>query len=382
MPVTHSARLIGALAGLILTFGLAVAAQEPKTVEKMILASYDGEDVPRNKAGDQYPNQGAYNPGRDEGGEGTLSLDGRNSIAGKSLLLRLTKGKLYLQFNPYQSVTREFARDYTSNPAAWRYDTYNRLRFWIRLPTNHPFMRKDAGYNIEFGTYVKTIANPDKYSDETGGGHFYHQVNAPATGSWTQVIINMNPDHRRGDDGHVDRGSQAHPTGEGKYNYFDCLTRFYISEPYIAPTSYPADFRIDDIEFYHEPYEENEDQVRALTATYIPAADRLIVTWNRAKAEDSVRHVLRYSFQNIHQIGWNSATLCPRGIIFPSDKGFGMVYNTSSLPLKQKSVVYIAIKPENSKLFAQIEVPLTRQSSGRPRAREANSSADSARRVP
>lgn len=382
MPVTPSARSISLLGGLILACGFVVAAQEPRTVERMIHASYDGEDVPMNKAGDQYPNQGAHNPQRDEGGEGVLSLDGRNSITGKSLLLRLTKGKLYLQFNPYKSVGREFAREYSSEPTAWRYNTYNRLRFWIRLPTNHPFMRNDSGHNIEFGTYVKSIANTDKYSDESGGGHYYHQVNAPATGSWTQVIVNMHPDHRRGNSGHIDPGSQSHPTGEEKYNYFDCLTRFYISEPYIAPTSYPADFRIDDIEFYQEPYEENEDQVRAVTATYISAADRLIVTWNRAKSEDSVRHILRYSFQNIHQIGWKSATPCPRGAIVPTDKGFGMVYNTSSLPLKQKSVVYIAIKPENSRLFTQIEVPLSRPSSSRPAVRKADSIPTPARRVP
>ena len=383
MTLAALARPTCAFTLLGLSFTSFVLGDEPDAVERMEHAFYnDVTSVPVNKASETYPNQGGYNPQRKEGGSGTLSLDSKSAVTGNSLLLRLNTGKLYLQFNPYNSVGRAFARDYSSNPAAWRFNTYNRMRFWIKLPTNHPLIRTDGGQNIEFGTYVKTVADADLYSDETGGGHYYHGINAPALGAWTQVVVNMHPDHRRGDSGYIDPGDQSHPTGEPQYNYFDCLTRFYISEPYTAPTSYPADFRIDDIEFFREPHRENDDQVSSITSTYVPMTNRLIVTWNRQKAEDAIRHSVRYSFQSIHQGGWQSATPCPGGEITPTDKGFGMVYNTSSLPLRQRSVVYIAIKPENSRLFTQIAVPLSSEGPGRPAKPKAARKAGRARRLP
>ena len=71
----------------------------------------------------------------------------------------------------------------------------NRMRFWIKLPTSATQHRTDGRANLNVGTYVKRVQDPDSRSDETGGDHYYHMINVPALGRWTQVILNMHPDH-------------------------------------------------------------------------------------------------------------------------------------------------------------------------------------------
>jgi hypothetical protein len=92
----------------------------------------------------------------------------------------------------------------------------------------------------------------------------------------------------------------------------------------------------------------------------VAAENRLILTWARHKDENAVKHEVRYAFSNIHEIGWDKATRTPSGIITPPGfQGYnGMVYTTTALPLTGKPKVYLAIKPENSAVFSQIELSL------------------------
>src|SRR5262249_20354000 len=63
--------------------------------------------------------------------------------------------------------------------------------------------------------------------------------------------------------------------------------------------------------------------------------------------------------------GWAAATAAPNGIITPPGSGGynNMVYDTTGLSLSGHSVVYIAIKPQNSNLFTEIAIPLGSSSS-------------------
>jgi hypothetical protein len=190
-------------------------------------------------------------------------------------------------------------------------------------------------------------------------------LNLPNNGYWTQVILNMHPDHRRGDGGGVDLGVQAYPTEIGginggddplsTYNYFDTMTRIYIQDDLAT-----GSFLMDDFQFYNEPVQENDKQVFSVTSTYNPTNNELILTWNRFKDDNSINEDVRYAFSDIHQIGWNAATPAPNGIITPPGwQGYnGMVYDNSTLPLAGHSEVYIAIKPENSNTFTEIAVPI------------------------
>lgn len=336
----------------------------PDTNAYAILQNYNGTTVPTNGDGNNYPDE--YPPDvSGEGGYGTQSMDSTDGISGNSLKFTLTSGKLYAEFNPYNYANnpayppeRSFARNYSQNPLTWQYNTYNYMSFWIQVPTTDTAFTTTGDQGTQIGTYVKNVTNADPTQDESNNGHYYHLVNLPNEGTWVHVILNMHPDHQRGVSG--DPGVLLHPTSETQYNYFDALTRFYIDEPYNSPSTYPAAYHIANIQFYQDPYTENDQQVYSLAATYRASDNRLVVTWNRNMAEDTVNDEVRYSFTDIHLTGWNAATPAPGGIIAPLGSGAynGMVYDTTALPLAGQSVVYIAIKPDNSNSFTEIAVPL------------------------
>jgi hypothetical protein len=182
------------------------------------------------------------------------------------------------------------------------------------------------------------------------------------------VVINMHPHHYRGDSGGKEQGDRPHPTREDDYNYFDTLTRFYISSEGPPLASYPAVYKLDEFEFYKEPNEENDDQVYAIAATYVPPEKRLILTWSRPKNDNATRHEVRYAFSDIHELGWEKATPAPGGLIKPPGEGGynGMVYITTEIRPDSEAGVYLAIKPQNAKLFSQIELPGTRPRTSKP----------------
>ncbi len=201
------------------------AAANDQSEDHMTLIDFNERAIPKNSAGETYPS--VYGG---EGSVGTVGLNSRDAITGNSLQAIITSKGLYLQFNPYDNEKRGFARDHVSRPSIWRFNTYNRMSFWIKRPTSASPLDTGGRANVEFGTFVKRVANPDTRSDETGGNHYYHKLNLPNNGRWTQVILNMHPDHRRGESGGVDAGYLPHPTDEPRFNYFDALTRFYIDD--------------------------------------------------------------------------------------------------------------------------------------------------------
>jgi hypothetical protein len=339
--------------------------------ESMELENFEVGKLPVNKAGELYPDQ--YTG---EGGIATVSLLTGDLVFGKRAGFTVTQGTLYAEFNAHNpDGTRGFAREYSANPSGWKFNTYNRLGFWIKNPVNGAPMSSDGTGSLEFGTYLKTVANPDMHSDETGGGHWYHILNLPNTGTWTYVIINSHPHHERGDDAQVDRGNQLHVTGETNYNYFDALTRFYINETHTgAKAGAPINYEIDEVKFYQETYPENDQQVYSITSTYVPAQNKFIMTWSRPKEENTIKQEVRYSDKNIHEIGWAAAKPAPNGILTPPGwQGYnGMLYTTTALIPTPGATIYVAIKPQNSDLFTQISMTLPGTVTTLPPAPQAN----------
>jgi len=334
---------------------LALRSEAPVATPQvaMVLASFDGPTPPLNQAGLGYP-------APDDDSRFATSIEPRDAVSGKSLRMRLTAGRLKAQFMPEDPKGRKlFARELTADPAAWRFNTYNRFRFWLKVPVEAVAHSTTGNANMNVGTYVKRIQDADDRSLDAGGGAFCHRINVPAVACWTQVILNMHP-HTLRDSGEKDAGYLPHPTAEPTYNYFDALTRFYI-EARLPPAHYPADYLLDEMAFYQEAQPENDEQVYGIAATHLPAQNRLILTWSRRLAEDSVVHEVRYAFSDIHATGWKNATPAPRGLIAPPGQGSanGMVYDSQDLPLAGERLVYIAIKPQNAELFSQIAVPLT-----------------------
>jgi hypothetical protein len=296
------------------------------------------------------------------------------------------------QFNPYNysgnpnfPSPRGWAGNYAMDPwswpnapngsitfSPWQSNTYDRMSFWIKSTNHTGGYSTDGTNNIELGTYAKSITNPDLTQDEDGSNpqglnnHFYHALNMPASGPyWTHVILPPHPNHARSETANEDPGVQLHPTGEAQYNYFDTLTRFYWDDPYGSwlgqnPT-YPATTFIDDIIFYKEPYQENDREIYGITATYVPA-NRVILTWCTLQLPTLVNFDIRYAFQDIHQIGWGAATPAPNGtgIVPAGSGGYNNVqYDTSAIPLSGQTVVYFAIKPQDSNVFTEVVVPIS-----------------------
>ena len=87
----------------------------------------------------------------------------------------------------------------------------------------------------------------------------------------------------------------------------------------------------------------------------------IFVGWNRNKDENSVKHEVRYAFQDIYNVGWNAATPAPGGIVTPPGwQGYnGMDWSTQSIDMSSEDLIYIAIKPQNSSQFRQIAIPLS-----------------------
>jgi hypothetical protein len=69
---------------------------------------------------------------------------------------------------------------------------------------------------------------------------------------------------------------------------------------------------------------------------------------------------VRYAFSNIHRLGWDAANAAPGGVVAPpgAARANGMVFDRTDLPLKDKQVVYVGIKPQHATTFSQIAVPL------------------------
>jgi hypothetical protein len=343
-----------ATVSIVCAAGLSGLAAEPVVMKFL---DFNDANAPVNKDGAGYPNQ--YAPD----GTAKVALDDKDAVSGRSIRFEVTKGVFYAQFNAHNpDGSRGFAREYVRQPDRWKFNTFNRLSFWVQSPTNGRPLRSGGQQNMDVGTYVKRVEGADAHSDETGGGHWYHMLNIASTGTWTKVIINMHPHHLRGQSGGTEQRNQPHPTREKDYNYFDSLTRFYVSAEGRPLDSYPAVYGLDEFEFHQEASPENDEQVYGIAATYVPVENRLILTWSRPKDDDTTRHEVRYAFSDIHDLGWDKAAPAPGGTIKPPGVGGynGMVYATTELPLTGKTEVYLAIRPDNAKLFSQVRLPQLR----------------------
>lgn len=335
--------------------GIAYVIRARPVAEVIAFQSFDGPTVPVNRAGEAYPNP--YQP--DNGGQFTASIQSADAVAGSCLQMHLLDGWLKAQFDPNEVKGRGFTRQFIQQPDDWRFNTFNRFRFWIKLPAEARGHAINGRANMGLGTYVKRVRDADPFGLDTGGGGFFHLFNVPATGHWTQVVLNMHPSWRR-QPTDQDIGNQPHPTGEAEFNYFDAMTRFFL-EARGQPSRYPVDYFLDEMEFYREADAENDEQVYSITATHVPQQQRIILTWNRRVGEDDVHHEVRYAFGNIHQLGWDQATPAPGGRLKPpgTREHSGMVWD-GSLPLQGQQLIYLAIKPENATLFSQVALRLVK----------------------
>jgi hypothetical protein len=277
-----------------------------------------------------------------------------------------TPGGMYLFFYPYTEKDNQwhFLREYIRS-GEWKRNTYNRLRFWIKVPSTFAgAFRKGGQANTQIGTFVRSSSGSRIGSGGSesgvGGNHFYHLYNIPYTGEWHQIIMDMHPSHVRGAPGNTEFGDMPNPTGEEGYNYFDLMTTFYVDlDSHSALTSYPSAFYFDDFELYSETNPENTEQIYSLHGVYTPSANEIFVGWSHPKDDDRTRYEVRYSFEDIHKIGWEHANAMPAGVVKPLGDAYNsMEYVTRQVDVRGRGRIMVGIKPQNSALFRQIVIPI------------------------
>jgi len=319
--------------------------------------------------------------------QGNLSITTENSRnGGTSLKYEMTDvlaGKAgqassaYLRFRSMTDVdyVRHNAREFITS-GSWKSDTYNRLRFWVKVPPGFgkEFSTGGGRSNMNIGTYVRSSHGRQSRagSEESGlgGGHYYHTFNIPYTGAWHQIILDTHPSHGRGASPWIEWGNMPYPTGERGFNYFDALTIFYVDFVgtgfYHALSKYPADFYFDDFEFYKDTNPENVEQIFSLNGVYAPADNRVYVGWNHPKDDEKTKYEVRYAFEDIYSLPnkWNDAKEAPKGTVSPAGGVYNLMeYSTTGIKVAGHDTIYIAIKPRNSALFRQIALPVSMRSS-------------------
>lgn len=334
----------------------------------VIFQDMDGTSPPLNPEGVGYPTY--YDGSPSEGGVFNTSMDSVNRAHGaRSLKMSMVSGPgLYAQWNPYDGVSRYFARQqgFCQQYNLWQFNTINRFSFWLYNPSNgEPEYGNIGQNNFYMGTYVKRVTNPNNSSDEDGGGHFYHNFEV-ARGAWSKCVMDWHPSHERGADPNVEHGEKQYPTtGDppSTYNYWDAYTRWYISHAQGGVGGTPV-YNIDDLRFWQETNPEDLDNVYSLCASYTQSTNRIYLTWNRKKgvAYENDPYDVRYSFSDIHTIGWNNATPAPggTGIIPPGGGSYATVpYDTTQIDVSGQNTIYLAVRKQGQPNFRQIELPLS-----------------------
>lgn len=295
-------------------------------------------------------------------GPGTESISSEEAFSGESSLkITVDSGNLQAQFYPYSSeqykwlYVSEAAADGLVQTTTWQNDRYNRMKFWAKVPEGVDRFTGGRS-NFIWGTYTR-CTTCDVTSAESGNGHWYHNFNIMHTGQWHQFIVDFHPNHQRGEGGNDDQGVVEYPTGEAGLNYFDVLTRFYFD---IEDIPAPFTFYFDKIEFYYDPNDENVEEIYSLNGVYRPSDNYLYVGWMRHKAH-SHNFEVRYSFNDIHDLGWNSATPAPNGLVSPlGGGGYNAIeYETDGIDMSGRSQIYVAIKPKEQDRFRQIVIPIS-----------------------
>ena len=303
---------------------------------------------------------------------GTLSFNTSDKVGGtRSLQLDMEQspngdnGAPYLQFYPYTGGSWRYAKYVVETIEAsgtWENNTYNRMKWYIKTPAS-VIPTTTGQYNFTVGTYFSSEAagGPTSGNAEVNGNHYYHLYNLIG-GVWNQCIFDSHPSSIRGVNGATEHGDKPYPVAAdaGAYNYFDLLTRMYFDagENYI--TSATSTWLFDDFEFYQESETENEEQVYSVCGSYNSANNTIQLGWNRHKDENSLAHDVKYSFSNIHVLGFANATAAPSGTVSPAGyQGYnGMNYSTTGIDVTGQTSIFIAIRPVGATLFKQIELRL------------------------
>lgn len=283
----------------------------------------------------------------------SVTVTGSSAAAG-GMFLRL--------YNNHNTNINDYwwVRDLTN---AHTLQKINRMRFWIKAPPSQPKLEDHrAGFHV--GTYQRLSTAPAS-EQESNGWHHYHYYNLEYTNSWTQIIVDRRPHHKRGVTNDTLEPSVL-TNMEAGYDYFDLMTYFYITSANNAYTAHPATTLVDGFEFYEEPYEEDEFGIYAISGT-IDQSGQLVFKWSVDINDTNDLFDIKYAYTSFHENGgWSHGQYAPNGqnINPPATQSpssyNGAAYRTSEINYGANSAIYIAVKNQNQPtLFREMRIPIT-----------------------
>lgn len=273
----------------------------------------------------------------------------------------------------------EVAENYNSPAQDWVFDTYDRAEFFVKLPPEPQITRRPRSReNFIAGTYfsARSAGGPTMNSGEIGGTHGYHLFNL-RPGVWNKVILDHHPHHYRSTPGDLEHGNQEYPTiGQmpndapylGQYyNMFDAFTRIYWETngggPGQGANVGGTIWKWGPLKFYQNLYAEDLENLHSLSGAYDAATNIIDVSWRRRKDDAVTPFEVRYSFFNIHQIGWGNALPAPSGasITPPEGGGYaGVGWETDQINVSGQTRIFVGIRRTDQPTtnFRQIDIPL------------------------
>lgn len=279
---------------------------------------------------------------------GYLEIDDATSIKGNSLRYRITGGKNYSTLpnaNGLQLHTKKEYLDYladghdpvqgnmkvgvpyiyfsntsnNNNPVSfWQAKNTNQLSIYVKLPAGISNgaggFGKAASNTVHMGPYSNVpksnvYANGDPNS--LSGGHWYHQYYTQG-GGWTHFILDGHPQHSNT----MSQASQyPYPSSSFRNigtEYFNNMHKLYwTAVPYdgIAVPGYSV--WIDEIEFQNDPEPQNSETIGSPSVLFLPDQKIFEIGFNdkyKNNAHSYSTYEVRYSFAQITNANWNSAT--------------------------------------------------------------------------
>ena len=265
----------------------------------------------------------------------------------------------------YSSQGWNNVRTLVTNSSLWQTNTFNRMKFWIKPPAGSSESVVGLS-NFELGTFLRE-SSANGQTNEHNNWHWYHKFNfAYNSGKWTQAIVDMHPDHRRNSSGSTEHGNQAHPsTITPTLNYFDLMCTFYLDFPYSYQwgLSTSEDIYLDDVTFYSDQNNEDDDHIYSIFGTWISSLNKVRVGARRIKSDTATECLVRYAFSDIHALGWSSATVPAVSTMTRNgEKGNnGMAWESTAIDVGANPTLYVALKYDQSTetRIKQIAIPLT-----------------------
>lgn len=186
-------------------------------------------------------------------------------------------------------------------------DGNNRLSMYVYLPADK-------------GNFIDNVVDAREYPGDTFhigpfndvGGHWYHVYNLQG-GGWIHVLVDGHPQHNNAFSSAALYPYPSSSVRDMGYDYFSTMYRWYISvvNPYGHTAMAPYSFWVDEIEFFSDTEQQNNETINSPAVGYYPERGVFEIGFQDKYANNQYSYStyeVRYSFTQITNKNWQQAT--------------------------------------------------------------------------